>query len=143
MPVRKHIGYIELIIILCFIVISIRTWTHYSDKAYNKYDNNSCPWCGNKLYCVYYDKVLPNNKIPNVRTYLVADFKETGEGKICMKCYWLSFRCPQCGGKVIKMPPQPVCVQGSVTYMYVRCTKCYWYSILGGGLMEKGNAEDF
>lgn len=138
---RKHIGYIELIVILCFIVMSVRAWTHYSDKAYNKYDDTTCPWCSNKLYCVDYDKELPSNEIPpDTGTCLIAtDFKEIGEGKICMNCKWLSFKCPQCGSKVIKMPPRFVCSPDGVTNIYVRCKKCKWYSALS--MMEQGNDE--
>lgn len=143
--VKKSITFIELIIVLCFIVVSVRLWTQHKDpeaktvqhtsrptvtiptpmlttetSAFEKVDNEYtiCPKCGS-------NSVRLSEYVVHVKTGLrVIAAKE------CKKCRWHILTCPQCGShEFIEIPGQPSDVMpGGYTLPRTNCKKCGWGS---------------
>jgi len=118
---RKHIGFVELIIVLSVIAISVRMWLHHKEQEIkNTHDisrsaNIICSQCARKTIIIAY-----NEKLDEAGTWL--------QGKMCPKCHWLSFKCPQCGGDVFRSRPSFVVTPGAWTHITVGCKRCKWYS---------------
>lgn len=141
MPVRKHIGFIELIIIICLVVIGVKVWTHKNSehkvsqqaiglssisrptppyKVCRKYYQNPCPKCKSK-------------KVALIET--IIGFYER-HGIICENCGWCSFKCPECGSKDFLFSwvrsirfNNSHRVEKELPRAY--CKKCYWDSLHG------------
>ncbi len=128
---KNTITFIELIIIICVIVVAVRVWTPHKEIGVQPVHNifrptvnkphteNSCPQCGsNKLINIQYDTEKPP-----------CDSKGLLNGKVCMNCGWLTFKCPQCSSKVFLLPLQPSEVTpGIEPDRFIECKKCGWYT---------------
>jgi len=130
---RKSITFIELIIVLCVIVVSVRMWTQHKEPEAKTaghtsrptvtiptvHSNAFCPKCGGNI-------VVCKDYAVNINAGLGIITART-----CEKCNWHIYTCPQCGSNdFIETPafntegkpgmPKPW------TPSYVQCKKCGW-----------------
>lgn len=132
---RNPITIIELIIILCVIVVAVGIWTYKKPENKSVYiptskstastckptvipttKNELCHMCG-KYNLIYID-------------YLKVPY--TGDvytGKVCAKCKWCSFKCPNCGSDLtVPVDQYPTLDCKTVYLLYAKCKKCDWQS---------------
>jgi hypothetical protein len=142
---KKHIGFIELIIVICVIVVSVRLWTQHKDPEAKITQHTSrttvtiptpLPTVIDISPCYDYDSGI---LCPNCGTtgFIIIDYKDFPHNTkkqlpaICSMCGWSSFKCPKCGSKDFILSPQYTNGkdgQLKVHYPKANCKKCGWCS---------------
>lgn len=130
---RKSITFIELIIVLCVIVVSVRMWNQHKDSEAKTGGHTSRP----TVNTTSDDKDSEGySKTPCLKcgkTALICIYYNSGKclaGKVCENCNGFFFKCPNCGSGDLYFTSYGISEKDGNTTGYVDavCRVCRWES---------------